>query len=286
MRARLLVVALGLTSTLGCEAIGDGPLAVGADGGSLYEGEPRHCADLQDVWDLEADHRAADLRATVRSIVRRRYPPGVAFIDAQTDAQLAQWFSSPDSFPVVFRETRTAVHEGAHIWGFEVLEPDVYSYRIVDDELVIATVYHHDSFGRGEVLGRHPDPDGDLYADVYLDWTGDEGFNSLLDEFNAYVHDLAAADCTRDALGFASTSARRAVFTFQFYVETYLAIAREEHPGTYDALVEDPGTRSAILTVWDRADTWLARTEGEEALSLDEEPARSWVRRREIDRLR
>jgi len=288
MHARLAGVVLVLWGTLGCEAVGEGRRGrpVDADGSSLYEGEPPWCRSLQSVDDLREDHREGDLRGTLETLLERRYPPGVAFIDVQTDAELDRWFSSPDSFPVVFREAETAVHEGTHLWGFDVLEPDVYSYRVLDDDLIIATTYHHDSIGRGAVLERHPDPAGDLYAEVYLEWSGGEGFNSLLDELNAYVHGLAAKHCTADSLGLAQTSSRRAVFTFQFYVATYLAIARDEHPDAYDAIVDDPGTRSAILTIWDRADEWLERTKGEEALSLNEEPARSWVRSKEIDRLR
>jgi hypothetical protein len=288
MRTRLGAVVLVLWGTLGCEALDDGRRArpIDADGRSLYEGEPRWCSAMEDVDDLRDRHRASDLRGTVEALMERRYAPGVAFVDVQTDAELARWFSAPDSFPVVFREAETAVHEGTHLWGFDVLEPDVYSYRVIDDERIIATTYHLDSFGRGAILARHPDPEGDLYAEVYLEWSGDEGFNSLLDELNAYVHGLAAMHCTRDSLGLAQTSSRRAVFTFQFYVATYLAIAREEHPADYEAIVDDPGTRSAILTIWDRADEWLARTDGEASLSLNEAPARTWVRTQEIDRLR
>jgi hypothetical protein len=288
MHMRLAGVVFGLMAGLGCEVAegGRGGRPVEADGGSLYQGEPAWCGSLKDVSDLADAHRASDLRGTVVALMERRYPPGVAVIDVQTDEQLARWFSSPGSFPVVFREAETAVHEGTHLWGFDVLQADVYSYRIIDDDLVIATTYHLDSFGRGEILSRHPDPAGDMFAEVYLDWTGDQGFSPLLDEFNAYVQGLAAMNCTRDSLGFAQTSSRRAVFTFQFYVTTYLAIAREEHPADYDAIVNDLGTRSAILTIWDRSVEWLERTEGEQALSLDEAPAKSWVRSKEIDRLR
>jgi hypothetical protein len=286
MHARLGLVALTLWTSLGCEAVEAGRRRnhVDADGSSLYAGEPPWCRTLADVSDLQADHR--NLRSTVEELVARRYAPGIAFIDVQTDAELARWFSRPDSFPVVFRETETAVHEGTHLWGFDVLEADTYSYRVVDDDLVIATPYFLDSMDRSAILTRHPAPASDLYADVYLKRSGDVGFNPLLDEFNAYVHGLAAMHCTRDSLGLASTSSRRAVFTFQFYVNTYLAIARDEDPAGYDAIVDDPAMRSAILTIWDRAEEWLQRTEGEEELSSGEDAAQSWVDDREIRRLR
>jgi len=285
MRCKVGGGALVLAVMVGCEPLeGDGRPVEG-DGTSLYRGEPSWCDDMASVDDLGDRYRQGQLRTTLSELLARRYEPGEAFIDAQSDDELTGWFSRPDSFPVVFRESRTAVHEGSHLWGFERLTADTYAYRIVDDSLILETL-RVDSVGRGIVRDVHPDLGNDLYAEVYLEWTGDQDFHTLLDELNAYVHDLAAAHCTRDSLGLAQTSARRAVFTFQFYVEAYLGQARRHHPDSYDALVSDLDTRSAILTVWDRADEWLDRTEGVDAVSLSEQPARSWVSSREIDRLR
>ena len=45
-----------------------------------------------------------------------------------------------------------------------------------------------------------------------------------------------------------------------WYVQTYLAIAREKHPADYRALTRNRGLRQALTQVWRRADYWLTRT--------------------------
>ena len=111
-----------------------------------------------------------------------------------------------------------------------------------------------------------------------------------MDEYNAYTHSLASRYCTRDTLGGASTSARDGILTFMWYVETYLKIAREEHPGDYQAILDDPGHIELILTVWDRAEYWLAVTANEPSLGIDDAALEARVYEaanlEEIERLR
>ena len=150
MRCKVGGGALVLAVMVGCEPLeGDGRPVEG-DGTSLYRGEPSWCDDMASVDDLGDRYRQGQLRTTLSELLARRYEPGEAFIDAQSDDELTGWFSRPDSFPVVFRESRTAVHEGSHLWGFERLTADTYAYRIVDDSLILETL-RVDSVGRGIV---------------------------------------------------------------------------------------------------------------------------------------
>jgi hypothetical protein len=129
------------------------------------------------------------------------------------------------------------------------------------------------------ILGIHANPAADFYADTYL--TGDSGaqwFNSLLDEYNAYIHSLASKYCTRDALSQGmSTSARDGALTFMYYVELYLKLARTVHPDDYAEILADPNHLSPILTVWDRAEFWLAVTDATPSLGIDDDTISEWA---------
>jgi hypothetical protein len=242
-------------------------------GGSEGWTETEWCGDMADLSDLEAAYDPSQLRSTLVSISERRYPPAVGFIDAQDDGDLAIWFTGSDStFDDVMSRYEVAVHEGSHIWGFGEFDFDSYSYRVVDDSHIIRTA-RLDNFDRSAILDRHPDPAGDFYSSTYLEGSsGAQGFNTLLDEYNAYAHSLATQYCTRDRLGNgASTSARDGILTFMFYVGTYLAIAREEHPGDYEAILADSGHSDVILDVWDRAQYLLDLTADHPELGISDD---------------
>jgi hypothetical protein len=257
-------------------AVSDG----GGPGGAGFAGtweEAIWCDDLADMSDIEAAHDPSDIRTTVLAISERRYPPAVGFVDAQTDSELERWFSSNPDFDQVMDGYEVAVHEGAHIWGFGSFSFDTYSYRVVDDSLIIETAYL-DNFDRSEILTLHPDPGSDFYTDVYLTGSsGAQGFNTLLDEYNAYAHSLASRYCTRDYLSGSSTSARDGMLTFMFYVEAYLKIAREQHPDDYDAIVDDPAHVDLILTIWQRAEAWLDLSAAHPELDIDAARIEAWV---------
>ncbi len=249
--------------------------------------EPLWCSNLADLSGVESAH--TDIRSTAVAISELRYPPATGFIDAQTDEELSIWISG-DDYDDVLDGYEVAVHEGCHIWGFGSFGFGSYSYRIVDDDHIIETAWP-DTFSRSAILDRHPDAEGDFYSDVYLTGaSGDQGFHTLLDEFNAYTHSLASRMCTRDTLGGASTSARDGILTMMAYVGTYLAIAREEHPDDYDEIVGDAPTVQVILDVWDRAEFWLAQTESMPELGIDDDAIATWTYdpavTGEIDRLR
>jgi hypothetical protein len=242
----------------------------GAGGGSWSETD--WCSSLGDLSAVEAGHGGTpDLRETLVALSEVRYPPAVGFIDAQDDSQLQTWFfRGSDTFEGVLDGYEIAVHEGCHIWGFGSFSFDEYSYRVVDDDRIITTK-RLDNFFRSEILSRHPDPASDFYASTYLEGaSGAQGFNTLLDEYNAYTHSLASKYCTRDTIA-GSTSARDGILTMMWYVELYLKIAREEHPADYEAILADPAHVELILAIWDRAEYWLVITEGHPELGIDDD---------------
>lgn len=247
-------------------------------GDPAYSEPGADCATLPDLSAARAAHVPGGLRATAEAIARVRYPDGLPFVKAQDDAMLGAWFKgATDSLDGIGERFEVAVHEGSHVWGSKRFSPAAVSYAVRSD-LTIVTA-RLSSFARGEILAEHPDAASDTYAKIYLEGSsGAQGFDTLLDEYNAYAHSLASRYCTRDLVPASSrVSARDGILTFMFYVETYLHLARTKHPADYAAILADPGHRRLILTVWDRAELWLRRSASERSLGIHDERARGWA---------
>ena len=260
------------------EATGAAPLAAGrfASGDTSYR--ETGCDTLSDVADLVSSHQPGALRATAEALARRRYPTGLAFLQAQADRELAVWLTgAPESFAGVVSRFDSAVHEGAHFWGFKRFNHRTVSYPIRVD-LTLET-RRLTNFHRSEVLAHHVDAASDSYANTYLaGQSGAQGFNSLLDEYNAYAHSLAARYCTRDLMPPNNrVSARDGILTMMYYVEVYLSVARTKHQADYAAILADPGHRRLILTVWDRAEFFLRETASLPALGISDDRIEKWV---------
>lgn len=237
------------------------------------------CADpLPDLSALAAAYPGSGLRTAVHGIAVSRYPIAVAFIDGQTDMQLNTWYSRGSStFADVLDGFETAAHEGAHIWDYSNSPGGMHSYRIRED-LTIST---RDlmNYARSEILTRHVSPSTDFYADTYLSgFSGTQGFNNLLDEYNAYTHSLAAKYCTRDSLPRGGrTSARDGILTMMYYVELYLKGARLDHPDDYAEIMADPQHANLILTIWARAEFYLALTASHTELGINDSTIHGWT---------
>lgn len=249
------------------------------------------CPELTDLSDLASayENSAMGLRAAVRGIAMRRYPLSVPFIDVQTDMQLATWFRDRSAFAPVLNSFEVGVHEGQHIWDITMISGQGWPYRVRDD-LVIRT-RRLQNFNRSEILTEHPDAAQDSYARVYLQGqSGAQGFNTLLDEYLAYTHSLAARYCTRDALSQGTrVSARDGILAMMFYVGTYLRLARTQHADDYAEILADPEHVRLILTVWARAE-FLLGVATDPRLGLRDTMYRTWAYApenvAEIDRLR
>jgi len=249
-----------------------------ASGDAAYR-EP-DCEKLEDVSALRDAHVAGRLRATVEGLARARYPTGLAFLRAQDDAQLGAWFRRvPETFEGVVSRFDAAVHEGSHVWRAKRFDPrrekEVFPVR---SDLVIET-RHLATFPRSEIIAEHVDAAADPYVKIYLEGaSGTQGFETVLDEYQAYAHSLAARYCTRDLIPRGQrVSARDGILTFMYYVEVYLAVARARHPKAYADIMRDAGHRRMILAVWDRAEFWLRKSRDEQALGVGDGRIATWV---------
>jgi len=270
---------------------------VGSDGGATPDAAVAYtepgCPDpLAALSDLQAAYQntTAGVRTAVLGIADRRYPIGREFLVGQTDSELARWFQSTATFGGVLDGFETAVHEGQHMWDIRMIDATGWPYRVRDD-LVIKT-RRLTNFARSEILTLHADAANDQYASVYLmGQSGTQGFNNLLDEYNAYTHSLAARFCTRDAIPAGTRiSARDGILTMMYYVELYLKAARTNHAADYAAILADPEHRRLVLTIWDRAEFWLAKAGTVPSLGLRDAAIRTRVyeaaNKMEIDLLR
>ncbi|MEZ4410903.1 MAG: hypothetical protein R3A52_31160 [Polyangiales bacterium] len=236
------------------------------------------CDDAASLDDLAAAYANTPegLRAAVRGIAERRYPIGVAFVDVQSDAQLQGWFRSRTRFSDVLNGFEVAVHEGQHIWDITMIS-GTWPYRVRDD--LVIRPRRLSNFNRSEILTLHANPDADSYDEVYLrGQSGAQGFNTLLDEYVAYTHSLAARYCTRDGLASGTRiSARDGILTLMYYVELYLKLARTQHADDYEEIINDPAHVELIRTVWARAEFWLERSAPYPQLGLRDAQIRQWT---------
>lgn len=259
--------------------------------GDLSYRESTECRGMPELAAIREAHAPGGTRASAEALAAARYPDGLPFLQAQSDEMLSTWFKgAPDTFAGVGSRFDAAVHEGSHVWGAKTFRGATRSYSVRADLTIETRLLKN--FDRHEILARHVDAAGDTYAKTYLEGTsGAQGFNSLLDEYVAYAHTLAARWCTRDLVASGQrVSARDGILTFMYYVELYLELARTAHAADYAAIVGDAGHRRLIVTVWDRAELFLRASASDRALGIADAKIERWVydpaRLAEIRRLR
>ena len=237
------------------------------------------CDPTADLAEVAAAYQNTPegLRTATLGIAARRYPIGTEVINVQSDPQLQAWFRNRATFMGVLEGFDTAVHEGTHIWDITMIGAQGWPYRVRDDLVIRAR--RLTNFNRSEIVAQHVNAAMDQYVKVYLTGqSGMQGFNTLLDEYNAYAHSLASRYCTRDSLASGTRiSARDGILTMMYYVEVYLRLARTNHPQDYAAIIGDPGHLQLIRTVWGRAEFWLNLSAQYPQLGLRDATIRGWV---------
>jgi hypothetical protein len=232
-----------------------------AKGASAWQ-ESDWCSRLQPVSDLGLQIRPfvgfGSDSATLTTLAQRRYPPA---LDFAADAGFEADFFARQGFGIW-------VHELAHVLSIRTgLRPVVSATQL--------SLPHSstETFARGEILSRHPSPAKDAYVDLYLTGdSGDQGFDSVLEELSAYVHSLASAYCTRDLYSQTgnSSSDRDGLLTFMLYTALYLQTAREDHPDVYQALVNDAETMRMLTLIWQRGQFYLDVTRAYPFLGIND----------------
>lgn len=228
----------------------------------VYEGpwsESTQCDVLADVSEIRANAATATKRETLRALAEARYPPGVAFIDALPDQGL-EVFAPGSSFEELVSAFDTVVHEGSHMWGAERMRLARRTYSILPDDS--RNLPYFQTFDRSRISSELDGPPGDSYKRIYIDGeSGAQGFETLLDETNAYVHSIAAATCIRDLFPQnQSRSSRDGILAMLYYVGEYLRMARVDEPDVYQRIRAEEAYVRFIIDQWERAHYWLAKS--------------------------
>lgn len=271
------------------------PSKPGCAQGSYTEALPTK-ASLTDL-----SYSSAQAQSYVTSALQRRYPIGKFILEGGLTGPLAaQQGNCVDRFlrdkataQSVLRQAPTLVHECGHFFDLGEAKGGDSVYVLRDD--LRFTCKGGDTTSRGgktfarsriktdafyakrTACGGTVSQGCDFYADIYLDGdpddatfdSGDQGYNSVLEEATQYVNSIATALAFQDAYQGTKVSERDGILTFLWYIERYLQLARTDYKTAYAAIAEDPCWRQATLSVWDRGWFFLEATKGINELELD-----------------
>ncbi|MFT5353963.1 MAG: hypothetical protein ACI9KE_001163 [Polyangiales bacterium] len=238
-----------------------------------YDGpwsETTQCDVLVDVSSVRANAATAGKRETLRALAELRYPPGVAFIEALSEEAL-NTFAPGSSFEKLIGAFDTVVHEGSHMWAAERMRLSRRTYSILPEDS--RNLPRFETFDRSRIAPELDGPQADSYRRIYLEGdSGAQGFETLLDETNAYVHSIASATCIRDLYPQnQSRSSRDGILAMLYYVGEYLRLARIEEPEVYQRIRANQTYVRFVVDQWERAHYWLARSESSAHLGIHDD---------------
>jgi hypothetical protein len=255
--------------------------------------------------------------------LEKRYPIGKAIVEGGLSSSLAasqgncidRFLRDKSSAGAVLRQSSTIVHECGHFFdlggssgsGSEfVLKPKELTFTCKSGDTTTrggktfarSLLKKDTHYAKRQACGGKVAQGCDFYADIYLDGSssdptfqsGDQGYNSVLEEATQYVNSLASALAFQEQYAGTKVSERDGILTFLWYIERYLAMARTDYPAAYKLLSEDSCWRQATLSVWDRGWFYLKATDGLSNLGMDDAKLETLVTDKvltsEIDALR
>jgi 1,4-dihydroxy-6-naphthoate synthase len=259
--------------------------------------------------------------AWILSALQARYPLGKAIVEGGVNSKLTQSqgncidrFLPPQqrtSAGNVLRNLPTVVHECGHFYDLGEGTGGTSAYVVRDDlkfsckqgdttsrggKTFARSLLKTDTYyaARQACAGSQPQAGCDFYANIYLDGSpsntsfegGDQGYNSVLEEATQYVNSLATALAFQEQYTGTASSQRDGILTFLWYIERYLALAKEKYPAAYQAITGDACWRQATLSVWDRGRFYLKATKDKNNLRGPREHARARRRDRGASRAR
>lgn len=255
---------------------------------------------LPSIDDLVSAYTEADYLAFADEVLARRYPTGAWLVaegiregSARFGNCVTRFTSNRGQAQSLLRQLSTVVHECGHVLDLS-LSGFSDTVLVIDDSLRFECLRGDTTTRGGDTFARsllNTDPyaallPDDFYKDVYLDGdpddqrfdSGDQGFNSVLEEAVQYVNSLATDYHLRDRLGGFSITAKDGILTFLWYIQRYLRMARLEYPAAYSRLTNDTCWREAILTTWGRAWLYLELARDNRNLGIDADTIEDLVR--------
>lgn len=282
----------------------------GSSGTDAPEPEKPGCMQEKYTEALPTNASLSDLTFSATAVndflleaLERRYPIGKALVEGGLSSPIAKrqgscidrFLHDTSSARAVLRQVATVVHECGHFYDLGEASGSDAAYVIRPD--LTFTCKSGDTKSRGGktfarsllnndahyakrkacaagAAGR----DCDSYARIYLDGSptdtkfdsGDQGYDSVLEEATQYVNSLATALAFKESYAGTRVSERDGILTFLWYIERYLAMARADYPEAYTLLSEDSCWRQATLSVWDRGWFYLDATKDMMNLGLND----------------
>ncbi len=304
------------------EAGTGGTTTPGCTPDAYVESQPNKTADIAD---LKSAYSAGGAKQFVLDALARRYPIGKSLVEgglANTAVVgggqdcVARFLRDTSSADAVLRQASTLVHECGHFFdlgeGQAANNADVYVFR-PDLKLTCQdgdttdrggktfarSLLRQDAYYSKRVAcGGQPKQGCDIYADIYLDGSatdgqfqsGDQGYDSLLEEATQYINSLATSWSFEDSYTSTRSSERDGILTFIWYMERYLKLAREKYPSTYELIAKDECWRKTALTIYDRGQFYLKLAANAPNLGIDDAAIRTLADdptlKAEIDELR
>jgi hypothetical protein len=187
--------------------------------------------------------------------LKRLSPRGYAIYQAMSDKKMfLSWVTCDDTQLGL----ATAVHESVH-----VLTQAKDAYQLIDGSQIRRPHEVSKFYPPSEIARSFPTKD--IYVKGYLRPGGASSavdFMYLLDEMNAYSHDLKSAVALnslrrRDR----QVDHRDGLAALMAYVMTYVDTAQKKHPTTWAGL-QRPEPKRVVQTLWAQAETSLASSCG------------------------
>jgi hypothetical protein len=240
---------------------------------------------------FQASYSVANLNDFILTVLGARFPMGAYIVEqalvqgGQLGDCVAYFAYDTSSAQKVIDTLSIVVHECGHFldMGAGGWSNDTF---VITDNLTFQcdggskVEYGGNTFPRSELMNdafaalRPKCAPGqwngcDSYADIYLEGdSGNQGFNTLMEEAVQYVNSLATGYAFNDQYVW-TVSEKDGILTFLWYVERYLYLARTQYPSTHSFILESPCYRELILTVWGRAWLYLSLTDSMSNLGME-----------------
>jgi hypothetical protein len=196
---------------------------------------------------------AAECHSKALEKLRKLSPEGYRVYKLSGDAKdFLHWVTCDD----VQLGLSTAVHETVHL-----LTEKLDAYPLIDGRR-LPRVHQRRTFFPPRSVHNRFDPRS-TYVSTYLGpgaATSADEFGYLLDELNAYTHDLSAA-VQLDSIASRDREVyhRDGLAALMAFVASYVEAAQREHPDTWRELAR-PEVRTVVATLWEQAETVMGRS--------------------------
>jgi hypothetical protein len=168
----------------------------------------------------------------------------------------------------------SAVHESTHLINFKHSTFARASYYLPGGTFMSVPRHRGEFFPRNEINLSLATSELGIYFRTYLTGEGSkQELPVLLDELNAYTHDLMTGTALQSLIpSNQHVSERDGLAVFMYYLELYLKRARLAHPKAWQIISTDAEYRALLKALWANAETALRAACPFEALGIDDAP--------------